>query len=871
MVTPVPGSLPRVPIAILIVDDRQEQRIALRATLQELGEEIVEASSGVEALRQFLQRQVAVVLLDVNMPGMDGFETATLIRSRRSFHNTPILFLTADPNEAHAARGYALGAVDYILKPVDPQILKAKVSVFIELVRGREEASLHAQSLQTYTDQLQRLARAALEIHRTRSLEDVLQTMLDATMATVGAVQVAVDVDPSALGPIGKFHPAGGRRRSLHYPADTVLPELTSHALAMGTPAEPILLTRTELDAHPGWRAADPTSDAPPLQGWLAVPLFTRSGQLTGWLSASQKHSGDFTENDRTILVQLAQLSALAIENMILNEVQQAQQVGNSLVQELDEDRLLQLLTDEATQRTSASLGAFFFMEGGDDYALYTLSGSSKQEFAERVMHRLTPLFSDTFHGKGPLRIADVRADRRFGEWSDSPDAQPPVASYLAVPVVSRTGKVLGGLFLAHREADRFTPEHERIVIGIAQQASIALENARLYTELRRSETRARDAYEAIALSNRQKDQFLATLSHELRNPLAPIITGIEILRRRRQGGREVDVIERQVHNLVHLVDDLLDLSRIHRGRIDLDRSRIELFEAIQQAVETAHPLLEQKRHEVLVDVPRVGLVVEGDLLRLTQVFANLLTNAAKFTDPGGIIHVEASRTRDWISISVIDSGVGISAEEIPALFQEFKQVHRSLDRSRGGLGLGLHIAKRLVEMHGGSIDAESEGVGKGSRFVVRLPASSRLELAPADPIEAASAPSPVAARRILVVDDNVDAAEMLAITLQQAGHDVAIAFSGPEALDTARVFRPEVAVLDIGLPGMDGYELARTLRRDMGPLPLIALSGFGQEGDRKRSREAGFDVHLVKPIAPDDLEAAIQALLEASASSTQS
>jgi PAS domain S-box-containing protein len=373
----------------------------------------------------------------------------------------------------------------------------------------------------------------------------------------------------------------------------------------------------------------------------------------------------------------------------------------------------------------------------------------------------------------------------------------------------------------------------------------------------------------AAESANRAKDQFLAMLGHELRNPLAPILTALDLMRLKGDESliRERTVIERQVRHVVRLVDDLLDVSRITQGKVDLDRKPVELAQLVVRAVESASPLIEQRQHRLSIDVPRVGLLLLGDEMRLCQVVANLLTNAAKYTDPQGRIHVAGARHGDEIVLTVTDSGAGIPAEILPTLFDTFVQGRRTIDRSEGGLGLGLAIVRNLVTLHGGSVAARSDGVGRGSEFEVRLPAlrvGSRVAAAPLPPALPAALHSQP--RRILVVDDNVDAAELLAASLQALGHEIRIAHDGPSALRAAVEFAPEVALLDIGLPVMDGYELARRMRMNGHAHPrLVALTGYGQHTDRERSVEAGFDEHLVKPVAIGKLTAVITQLTHGS------
>jgi signal transduction histidine kinase/DNA-binding response OmpR family regulator len=374
--------------------------------------------------------------------------------------------------------------------------------------------------------------------------------------------------------------------------------------------------------------------------------------------------------------------------------------------------------------------------------------------------------------------------------------------------------------------------------------------------------TGLRDAAES---ANRAKDEFLAMLGHELRNPLSPILTALQLMKLRGEPGseRERTVIERQVSHLTRLVDDLLDVSRIARGRVELKTEVVEIADIVGKAVEMASPLLEQRTHVLEVAVAR-GLLVDGDPTRLSQVIANLLTNAAKYTPPGGTISVDADRVDGHIVVSVHDSGIGITPEMLPRIFELFVQERQALDRSQGGLGIGLTIVRNLIERHGGSVSVRSDGPGRGSSFVVRLPAGTQSDLAAQVPAshETPGAAVPRAGTpRILVVDDNEDGAEMLAEALSRRGYETRVAHDAPTALRVAVEFSPEIAFLDLGLPVMDGYELAAHLKEIPGlaDLRLIALTGYGQESDRRKTREAGFHHHLVKPVDLGAIEAALK------------
>jgi len=351
--------------------------------------------------------------------------------------------------------------------------------------------------------------------------------------------------------------------------------------------------------------------------------------------------------------------------------------------------------------------------------------------------------------------------------------------------------------------------------------------------------------------ANRSKDEFLAMLGHELRNPLAPIVTALQLIKLRGDTAfaREHAVIERQVEHVMHLVDDLLDVSKVGRGKIVLKTKQVDLRDPIAKAVEIATPLVDRGQHQLHLDVPAAPLFVEGDDARLVQIFTNLLTNAARYTEPGGEIWFTARHVDDQITIEVRDTGIGITPDLLPRVFDLFVQGRQGSDRMTGGLGLGLTLVRSLVQLHRGEITAASEGPGRGSTFTIRLPALARPKpTAARDQLERAF-PGGSAGRRVLLVDDNEDARMLLAEILRATGHDVRTACDAPEALTCLEKFTPDLAVLDLGLPGMDGFELAVKARELVPAVHLVALSGYGQEADRKKSREAGFDRHLVKPV----------------------
>ncbi|HET7867839.1 MAG TPA: PAS domain S-box protein [Burkholderiaceae bacterium] len=419
---------------------------------------------------------------------------------------------------------------------------------------------------------------------------------------------------------------------------------------------------------------------------------------------------------------------------------------------------------------------------------------------------------------------------------------------YAGFPLLTQ-GRVYGVASFASTTQDRFAESDLQVMQTVCDQVAAMLERGRLLEELRVSE-------QSLKRADRAKDDFIATLAHELRNPLAPIRNALGVMRASDLSDPEQlrwcrDVIERQVTQMSHLLEDLLDVSRLTRNKVELRRDRIELRQAIDQALETTQPLIESQGHRLLLDLPEQPIVLQGDLTRLTQVFANLLNNAAKYTNAGGQIELQVRAEGGNVRISVRDSGIGIEAQQLPRVFDMFAQLAPALERSGGGLGIGLALTRGLVELHGGSMEAHSAGIGLGSEFVVILPTVPAAPGAaqPAQPAQPALPALPP--RRLLVADDNVDAAASLAMLLGQHGQEVRTAFSGLEALRMAEDWHPDAAVLDIGMHDMNGYELCRRLRAQSWSrnLLLIACTGWGQDSDRELAREAGFDHHLVKPV----------------------
>lgn len=701
---------------ILVVDDLPEKLLVFETMLEELNQNLVFVRSGAEALREVLRREFAVILLDVNMPDIDGFETARLIRRYRRSAHTPIIFITAYADEMQTARGYALGAVDYIMSPVVPEVLRSKVRVFVELQVMQRRLRRQAE---------ERVALAAAEAAR-RAAEEA--TARSDFLARAGA----------ELG--GSLELEVSRRKLL----SLVVPRLAPRAM--------LLL----LDGLSDSGAVMACADADPADGI---------------------------------------------------------RFGERLVETLD---------------------------------------PALQRGLTEVLERRTPLLLAGRPPHGTAAAADG------ADWTGG-----------AVVPLGVGERVIGALW-AGTEPSRI----DLALLGdLADRAAIAFENARLYRSLQAEIVDRRQAEQRLRDASRRKDEFLAMLSHELRNPLAPIRNAVELIRRLAPPDPKLawatEVSDRQVAHLTRLVEELLDVARISQGKIALRNEPLDLQGAVAQAVETVRPYIDARGHQLALRQPDAPVWLRGDAGRLAQVVGNLLHNAAKYTPDGGSIQLELQVEQGEALIIVSDNGIGIEPDLLPNVFELFEQGQRSLDRSQGGLGVGLTLVQRLVQLHHGSVEVTSAGRGHGAQFRVRLPCLS--EVRPEEPpagADGASLAGCAGGCRVLVVDDNRDAAETTAMYLQLAGHEVKTVGDGPQALASAPVYAPDVVVLDIGLPGLDGYEVARRLRR----LPqteralLIALTGYGQASDQRQAEEAGFDAHYVKPTDPGMLAARIRAWREATA-----
>lgn len=676
-------------ISILIVDDKPDKVLSLEAVLGDRNRTIVRAYSGREALRHVLNREFAVILLDVNMPDMDGFETAAMIRQRRSSAHVPIIFLTAMSDEMHAARGYSLGAVDYILTPVVPEVLRSKVAVFVDLFRKNQQVRFQAERLRQRASQLHQLTGASLAINSASTVQSIVQiatrTARDVIAAGQAATIAAPGNHPSHAASFSLPDESSGKRK-------VGSPKIEDHSTfgLVCTTNKPLRMSGAELSAHELSTPAE-TAHSPLLRGLLAVPLTTRDGRNMGLIELSGKQEGEFTDDDEAILVQLAQMASVAIENVIYAE---------------------------------------------------------------------------------------------------------------------------------EREA------------------------------------------------NRLKDEFLSTLSHELRTPLNAISGWIHLLKLNPTGEdikRGLQVIDQNVKSQTKLIEDLLDLSRIATGKLRVQLVPVSFRKIVDAAIDALRPVMAEKRIGLDARFDEGEFVVRGDSDRLQQVLTNLLGNAVKFTPAGGRITAGLSLDGGVVQCRINDTGIGISPEFLPYVFDRFRQADSSSSRHHGGLGIGLTIVQQIVELHGGTVRAASEGKGRGSTFTVQLPLAAWL----ADKRESAgkrsggreeghgSLPS-LRGIHVLLVDDDPDAREVVAELLARNDAEVISAGSASEALSLIPRHRPTVLVTDLAMPEQDGFELLRRMRalpQDQGGnTPAIALTAYAQADDEAKALSSGFCAHLSKPVNPGEL-----------------
>lgn len=639
------------------------------------------------------------------------------------------------------------------------------------------------------------------------------------------------------------------------------------------------------------------------LVSYAGYPLIVE-GNVVGVLSVFACRP--FSQVTREALSVVSSGVALAIEHKEteaeLREqsevLETVNRIGQILSAELDLKKLVQAITDAATELTGAQFGSFFYNvldEKGASYTLYTLSGVPEEKFSNFPMPRATDVFGPTFRGEGTIRLDNVKQDERYGRndpYHGMPAGHLPVTSYLAVSVISRSGEVIGGLFFGHSEEGVFSQRHERIVEALASQAAIAMDNARLFEALERERAKAENAvqetqrlYNEALRTSQMKDDFLATISHELRTPLTAMLGWSSMLMAGQLDGqnaqRALESLYRNTQSQAQIIEDILDISRITTGKLRLDARLIDPKSVVEMAVDSMRPGADARgvRLQLLLD-PQAG-PVSGDPERLQQVVWNLVSNAVKFTPKGGRVQIRLERVNSHIEIIVSDSGMGITPEFLPYVFERFRQADSSSTRKYGGLGLGLSIVRQIVEMHGGEVVADSPGEGQGSTFTVKLPLAALNRQSWNDEAEEErvhpkvsgkpvgfDCPAQIRGLRILVVDDEEETCSLLNFILTECQAKVITAACAAEALQSVKSEQPDVLISDIGMPVTDGYELIRQIRQyeseqGLKKIPAIALTAFARVEDRMKALSVGFQMHVPKPVEPAELVTVIASLVD--------
>jgi len=943
------------PARVLIADDNADMREYLARILAPHYRVEVVADGGA-ALDRIRTNLPDLILTDVMMPTLDGFELLAAVRADARTRLTPVVLLSARAGEEARIEGLQAGADEYLVKPFSARELLACITSQLQLARLRRESerALRYQSEQhltllnraplgvylvdadfrivevnpvalpvfgdipggvigrpfddvahrlwggAYAGELVAIFRRTLETGESyvtperaafridRGVTEVYEWRVDRITlpdgrfglvcyfrdisdqknATAARAYLAALVDSADDAIIAKN--LDGVIQSCNAAAERMFgyrsEELIGRSIRTLIPAErqgeedEILarLRRGERIEH--FETVRVAKDGRRLNVALTIsPVKDDAGNIIG----ASKIARDITALKQAEAERIRLLEENAAVTETLNNV------GALVASDLDRDKVVQAVTDAATERTGAAFGAFFYNvvdEDGESYTLYTISGVPREAFAKFPMPRNTEVFGPTFKGVGVVRSDDITKDPRYGHnapYHGMPPGHLPVRSYLAVPVKGRGGEVIGGLFFGHPEIGRFSAHHERIAIGIASWAAVALENARLYMNVQEA--------------SRLKDEFLASLSHELRTPLNAILGYARMLRSGivapDKQERAVTTIERNATSLTQIVEDVLDISRIVSGKIRLNVQTVDFPTIVRNAIDAIAPAADAKGIRVETVLDPDAAPISGDPERLQQVLWNLLSNAVKFTQRDGKVQVRLERINSHVELTVSDTGIGIAPEFLPHVFERFRQAEGGTTRERGGLGLGLSIAQQLTELHGGTIEVASAGVGQGATFRVKIPLMivhpARGHLPRVHPRSAAASPaivgSPLKDIHVLAVDDEQDALTLVRELLEAAGARMTTARSANEALAKLDAEAPDVVVADLGMPVMDGFGFIARVRRHVDArvreVPAAALTAYARSEDRMKALQAGFQIHLAKPIDPAELVTTVAAL----------
>jgi PAS domain S-box-containing protein len=787
---------------VLVLDDNAAARYVKTRVMQQAGFEVIEAGTGTEALRLAREMLPDIALLDVKLPDMSGLDVCRMVKGDPLTANMPVVQISATHvTEGDQAAGFEHGADIYLTEPVEAVVL---LTVVRTLLRLRQTESGLLASEERFKAIVSQATAGIAQTDLEGRFEHVNQRYCEITGYSAAALSALTLQDITHPADLARHadlfremvtdgRPFSIDKRYLRPNGDVVW---ASNAVSL-------VRDRTGVAQHAIAVVVDITErKAAEQRDQFLAQVSERLAELTDPPSTLQKITS-------VVVPQLADWCAIDL----MDDDGQHKRVASSHV-------------DSSTRELTHTLGAWSEDESGDLGIVTDVVNSRRAELIADIEQAATSQSS------GDSRL---EALREFG-----------IKAYVCVPLMSRD-KLLGALAMGITAPGRTYSEADLALASeLGRRVSTAVENANLYNAIRESVAR--------------KDEFLATLAHELRNPLAPLANSLNIMRTAGGDARLVadarGVMERQVAQLRRLVDDLLDVSRFNTGKVELRKQRVSLTAVTNHAVEAARAGIEA-RHRFSMTLPAEDVDIEVDPARFAQVIVNLLDNESKYTPPGGEVTLAAAREGNSVVVRVSDTGIGISADMLDRIFEMFTQVENSLEKVQGGLGIGLTLVKRLAEMHGGTIDAYSAGLGKGSTFILRLPVvmeKGALESAAA--AQQGALEQAAEKRKILVVDDNVDSARSLSMLLQLMGHEVDLSHDGADALAKVLASKPELVFLDIGLPSMNGYEVARRIRKsgDTRDVFLVALSGYGTSHDITRATEAGFDAHVVKPIDMENL-----------------
>ena len=854
-------------VSILVVDDHPENLLALESVLETQGQKIVKAQSGREALRYLLKQDFALILLDVEMPDLNGFDVAEMVRCRKRSRDVPIIFLTAvNKSDSHVFRGYSVGAIDYIFKPFAPEVLRCKVSAFVDLYRKTEESKQQAELLGRKNRELDQINQKMTLLYQELEARNHQLQMETAFTGTILDTVASLVLVQNRRGQIVRFNRACEETSGY---SSSEVKGLCPWNLFLSKQEEQIALADFDqvlagmtIERETSWITR---GGGHRVIAWSRTPVAGHDGTIeyiisTGIDVTERKRAEK--EREQYIREQVARSEAeaharrtefLADASSVLSSSMDYETIL-STIPRLPAPLLADFCFACVAENEDSSFRVVVSPLESDDRGIF-------QELHNRTVDRLDdPLAHVIRTGESVVMRSISESDLQqlvesFKHFTILREL--PISSAMFVPLQSG-GRALGVMGLLRFNPNCGYGQDDLLVVeDLARRAALALDNSRLYQE---SKT-----------ANQAKDEFLAVVSHELRTPLNSILGWARMLHDGKLDGaniqRGVETIERNARAQVQLIEDLLDISRIVVGKLRLNISAVAMDRVVEAAIDAVRPMAELKGISLEADIDTSAGPISGDPDRLQQVIWNLLSNAIKFTPEGGKVAVALRRDNTHVQVEVSDTGKGVTSDFLPYAFERFRQANTGVTRSHGGLGLGLAIVRHLIELHGGTVRAQSEGEGTGSVFTVDLPirAVHQREPMAEAPGKEYRESKPLEGLLVLVVDDQADALDLIGIVLEQYGASVLTASSAAEALEKLASSAPSVLICDIGMPETDGLSLIQSVRsqspEEGGCIPAMALTAFTMQSDRDRILQAGFEVYVPKPVEPADLVAAVSRL----------